>query len=412
MADSKRSSLIQFALIFLLVYMGTNVAMRYFFPETNGGEQQQVSGVFIEPIDATVKGEHEAEITIHNRTEQDIELSDRCPMPPVDVWKVDGDERVQLFAEETAIPCEALTVISVGERVRYSLAPWKYSLFGEYATYELALPMANVEDVPTTQFSIHEVGTPTQIFRRFITKPLLNFLIFIASLTPGYNLGVAIIILTIIVKLILFFPTQHALEGQKKMQLIQPKIEALRSKYKDDPQLLNKETLKLWKQEKVNPFQSCLPMLLQFPVLIGIFYVIRDGSVLELSRHLLYVPYQNLDWQFGTGFLGLDLTEPSWYIFPPLLVVLQFFQMKLTFAIAKKKKTAAEKDGKSSSKKKSKKKPEAESMMQTQQKVMQYGLPFMIGFFAFQFPAAVSLYWGISTLFAIGQQIVVNREHL
>ena len=413
MADSKRSSLLQFALIFLLVYMGTNVVMRVFFPGTNGGSQQQVSGVFIEAVDTTVKGEHEAQINIRNKTEQDIELPDRCPMPPFDVWRVEGDERVQLVTEETAVPCKALTVIPAGENVRYSLAPWKYSLFQEYATYELTLPLENIDVVPTTQFTIDEPGGPTQVFRRFVTKPLLNALIFIASILPGHSLGLAIIILTLIVKIILFFPTQHALEGQKKMQLIQPRIEELRRKFKDDPQRLNQETLKLWKQEKVNPFQSCLPMLLQFPVLIGLFYVIRDGSVLELSRHLLYGPYQNLSWQFDTGFLGLDLTKPSWYVFPPLLVALQFFQMKLSFAIAERKKSAKGQGEKVSAEKKQQKpKTETESVMQTQQKVMQYGLPLMIGFFAFQFPAAVSLYWAVSTVFAIGQQVVVNREHL
>ena len=81
---------------------------------------------------------------------------------------------------------------------------------------------------------------------------------------------------------------------------------------------------------------------------------------------------------------------------------MQFSQMKLSFAIAKKKKDAKDTNGKK----------EAPSAQETQQKVMMYGLPLMIGFFALQFPAAVSLYWAVSTAFAVGQQVVVNRREL
>jgi YidC/Oxa1 family membrane protein insertase len=224
-------------------------------------------------------------------------------------------------------------------------------------------------------------------------------LIFIASLLPGYNLGLAIIILTLVVKLLLFFPTQHAMEGQRKMQLLQPKLQDIKKQWAGDLQKQNEETMKLWREHRINPFSSCLPILLQFPVLIGLFYVIRDGSVLELSRHLIYPFYAHLDWQFGHAFLWWNLTKPDMLFFPAFLVILQFFQMKLSFHFAKKKG------------KKQEKKEEA-SPMEMQQKMMLYVLPFMIGFFALKFPVAVSLYWGVSTLFAIGQQLIVNREHL
>jgi YidC/Oxa1 family membrane protein insertase len=165
--------------------------------------------------------------------------------------------------------------------------------------------------------------------------------------------------------------------------------------------------MKLWKEHKINPLQSCLPLLLQFPVLIGLFYVIKEGSVLEGSRHLIYPAFQHVDWMFETMFLGLDLTKPSLWIFPPLLVVLQFLQMKLSFYVADKKKAKQiekiEHGGVKTAEK---------TAQDVQQKVMQYALPLLIGFFALRFPAAVAVYWGVSTLFAIGQQIIVNREHI
>jgi YidC/Oxa1 family membrane protein insertase len=91
------------------------------------------------------------------------------------------------------------------------------------------------------------------------------------------------------------------------------------------------------------------------------------------------------------------------YVFPPLLVVLQFIQMKLSFAIAKRKKGAQDPK---------REKTDGEKSQEMQQKIMLYVLPLMIGYFAIQFPTAVSLYWGVSTLFAIGQQLVVNREKM
>ena len=413
MADTKpRSSLLQFVVVFLLVYTLTQFAFRTLFPERYGNQQQK-TGVELTLLDDSVKGGHHPTLTIANHTAAPLALAQRCPQPPVDVFAVErpgkaGEKMVPLEAADTVLPCTYPAEIGVGESIKLELSPWKYSLFGDYGTYEVQLAYDPESDATATaRFEIYEAGVVTQVFRTFVTKPLLNLLILIASLTPGYNLGVSIIILTLAVKFLLFVPTQHALEGQKRLQAVQPKIDKLREKHKNDPQKMNQEMLELWKREKINPLQSCLPMLLQFPVLIGLFFVIRDGSTLELSQHLLYGSYQELPWTFGTQFLGFDLLVPSIYVMPPLLVAMQFFQLKLSFAIAKKKQ-----EKKDDGKKNKKQKAEEPSMQQTQQKVMQYVLPLMIGVFAFQFPAAVSLYWAVSTVFAIGQQVVVNRKEI
>ncbi|MDP7477364.1 MAG: YidC/Oxa1 family membrane protein insertase [Candidatus Peribacteraceae bacterium] len=390
-------------MIFALVYLVTQMTFKLFFPDRYGPDKE-VTGIMLRPVDDTVKGQHHPILSIRNKTDKDFALINRCPMPPVDVWKVEGATPTQLIANGTALPCKYPGVVLAGETVQIDLGPWKYSLFSEYGDYVVALP--EVEGAPEgsqleAEFNIYEAGVMTQVFRTFITKPLLNLLIFIASITPGYSLGIAIIIVTILVKLLLFVPTQHAMEGQRKMQAIQPKMDALKAKHKDNPQKLQEETMKIWKENKVNPMQSCLPMLIQFPILIGLFFTIRDGSVLALSQHLLYAPYQDLSWTFGMQFLGLDLAKPNVYILPPMLMIMQFYQMKLSFAINKKKQ---EKSGVK------KKDGEKATQQEMQQKMMQYGLPLMIGFFAIRFPAAVSLYWGVSTVFAIFQQLYVNRK--
>lgn len=429
MANTSTSGLLRFALIFAVVYLGSQLIFRMFFPEQFGG-QAPASVVSMEAVDDTVKGGHHPKLTIQNATDQELQIVQRCPMAPVDVWFITqsatgGELRESLIATEVAVPCAHPTAVAPGAAITLDLGSWKYSLFSRYGLYEVQLPQSeeletgtgavvsgspaesqNQDGVITARFTIEQEGVITQMFRAFVTKPLLNLLILIASLMPGYNLGLAIILLTILVKLVLFIPTQHGLEGQKKMQAIQPKLEAIKKQHKGDAAKINEETMKLWKEHKINPFQSCLPLLIQFPVLIGLFFVIRDGSILALSRHLLYVPYSNLPWTFGTDFLGLNLLEPNAYIFPPLLVVLQFLQMKLTFAITERKKR---KDSPVIDVPKKGEKPEMDPQ-KVQQQVMTYGLPLMIGFFAINFPSAVSLYWGVSTIFAIGQQLVVNRK--
>ena len=406
----------RFFLIFAVVYFGVQMVTPIIFPE--GKKDENENGWTLKPMDRTVKGGHHPILLLDNGGETNVTLLDTCPMPPMQVFRKDeAGEFVEITTGETALPCEPFETIPAGKQAKIDLAPWKYSLFDKYGDYEIRLTLAREDDpeepdILITHFSIHEPGAITKLFRVFITKPFLNFLILIASFLPDHNLGIAIIVLTLVVKLALFFPTQHAMEGQKKLQKLQPKLDEMRKKYKDNPEQLNKEIMKLWKEHDVNPLQSCLPMLLQFPILIGVFFVIRDGSILEISRHLIYPLYQDLSWGFGSNFFGLDLTKPSIFLMPPLLFILQFAQMKLSFAIAKKKKEDKEaKEGKKDKESKEETKGIfSGDQQQMQQTMMTYGLPILIAVFAFQFPAAVSLYWAVSTVFGIGQQMVVNRR--
>lgn len=406
MAEKRSTSrILEFALIFGVVYLLTQGVTTWFFPK----ETPESRGITIGMQDATLRIGQTPVVTIRNGTQQELRAPDTCPMPPFDVWKIIGDgddaQREQIWTTQTAVPCTPLEAIPAGGSTTFDLKPWKYSLFGNPGTYEIRLPIelpesgsGEVVHQLSTTFSMSEPNAFINLFRGLITKPMLFVLISVAQILPGHSLGWSIIILTLIVKLLLFIPTQQALEGQRKMQILQPKLDEVRQKYKSDPVKMQQETMRLWKENKINPFQSCLPLLLQFPVLIGLFFVIRDGSVLETSREYLYPIHEHLSWTFGHMFLGIDLTKTH-LIFPPLLVVLQFIQMKLTFLVAKRK-TAD-------------KKPAGDqSATEMQQKIMLYGLPLMIGYFALQFPSAVSLYWAISTVFAIGQQIVVNREHM
>ncbi len=405
-APAKKSSrFLEFALILVLAYLLSDIVGKWFFPDP--ATQNKPTGVTIQAEYGRVRSGTNPVIIVKNTTDKPVTFANTCPMPPFDVWRVNAEGKTaqQLTTTGSALPCTQQSAVPAKDEAKINLASWKYALFGENGTYELRLKTASGTTftgsgtVLTTRIEVYEPGTWTKLFRTFITKPFLNFLILVASILPNHSLGWGIILLTLLVKLLLFWPTQRAMEGQKKMQLLQPKLEAVKKQYSDNPQKMQEETMRLWKEHGVNPVQSCLPILLQLPILIGLFYVIQDSAVLATSKHLIYSFYQHLSWDFNPLFLGLDLTKPSW-IFPPLLVVLQFLQMKLGFQIVKNK---TKKEGKE---------PAIDKAQQIQQQVMLYAMPLMIGFFAISFPAAVSLYWGVSTLFAIGQQMIVNREHL
>lgn len=406
---SRLSSTLEFVALFAVAYLLSHFLLGGLW----GQEPSQApTGVTIAMVDDTVRHGNIPEVTVTNGSTSSITIKSRCPLPPFELLKVTNvgtatEQSEPLAPTEIAGDCPADTAIAAGAHATVSLAAWKYSLFAENGTYEVRLP-ADLQALAgsgqtLTRVEIYEPGTFVKLFRTFISQPFLNLLVGIAALLPDHNLGIAIIILTILVKLLLFLPTQHALQGQRKMQVIQPKINELRERLKDDPARMQKEMMALWKEHKVNPFQSCLPLLVQFPVLIGLFYVIRDGSHLELARESLYSVFQHITWDFSPFFLGLDLRQPA-LLMAPILAGLQFWQMWLAFQ-QKKAKEAGKKpvlDAKTG-------KP-TQSPEEMQQKIMLYAMPLMIGFFAIQFPAAVSLYWGVSTLFAVGQQVVVNRK--
>ncbi|MBU1992560.1 YidC/Oxa1 family membrane protein insertase, partial [Patescibacteria group bacterium] len=209
----------------------------------------------------------------------------------------------------------------------------------------------------------------------------------------GKGLGWGIVVLTLILRIILILPSQKGMKQQRRMQLIQPKLAEIKEKHKGDQQRVAQETMALWKEHKVNPFGSCLPLLIQFPILIALFYVIKDGLNPDNIHHL-YESLKNIELsELHTNFLGiLELTKRNIFWLPLLVGGLQFVQMKLT--IGKKKG----------------KEPKKKSEMEAANKVMIYFMPVMIAVFAASLPAGVGLYWGTSTLVGIGQQFFVNKE--
>lgn len=343
----------------------------------------------------------EVKAIIQNNTDKEIVLPKRCPLPPLEVY-IHQNGKFQPIEKEAKIDCTNISEIKIlpHEKEEVSFKNWNNAIFLKLSRYQLNLNIKindKEETFNSNEFIVNKESIIGYIWKTFLYRPIYNVLIFFTSVLPYHSLGLAIILLTILIRTILLIPSQKALRSQKKLQQVQPKLEAIKKKYKDNQQKIGEETMRIWKEHKVNPFGSCLPMLLQFPVLIGLFYVIRDVTIPD-NTYLLYSPLQNFPIeQISVNFLRIfDLTKNNVYILPLIVGGLQFLQMKLQFALKK-------------SKEKEEKKKEAKEMA-VMNNVMTYFMPVMIAVFTASVPAGVGLYWGTSTLYGIGQQIVVNRE--
>ena len=220
--------------------------------------------------------------------------------------------------------------------------------------------------------------------KTILYKPLFNALIFLVWLVPGHNVGWAIIILTTIIRLILLPSSLSAARQQKKMRDLQPEIAELQSKYKDDKQKQAQVLMEFYKKNKVNPLGSCLPLLVQLPILIILYYVFQAG--LSTQRFDLLYGFIPRPEFIKTVFLGIDLAKPNIWILPVIAGALQFIQTRQIMPPTPKK--AGDK-------------PDMQAMVSKQ---MLYLMPIFTIFIAGRLPAALPLYWIITNIFTIGQQ--------
>lgn len=227
-------------------------------------------------------------------------------------------------------------------------------------------------------------------FHTVLAEPLYNLLVWIYNILPVQDMGVAIILLTLIIKGVLWPLTGKSLQGQKAMQSLQPKLEALKAKYKDDKEALSREMIALYKEEKVNPASSCLPLLIQLPILIALYRVLFDG-LNNTGTYQLY-PFVSDPGQVNALFLGLlDLSHPAIWL-AVLAGIAQFFQAKMLQVRRPVPAVRGEEGTKD------------EDMMASMNTSMLYLMPLMTVFIGAKLPGGLALYWLVVTLLSIWQQ--------
>jgi len=222
---------------------------------------------------------------------------------------------------------------------------------------------------------INEPITPESkgIWNQYIVYPLASFIVMVAEFAGG-NFGLSIIIVTIIIRLIILPLMIKQVKSSKAMQAIQPEMKKLKEKYssKDQKtqQKLQEETMKLFQQYNINPLAGCLPILIQMPILIGFYHAIMREP--QLQEH--------------AQFLWFDLSAPDpIYLLPIIAGVTTFIQQKISMV----------------------------GMEDNQQmKMMLWMMPIMIVVFAFNLPAALSLYWVVGNIFSIVQTYFIKGPEL
>jgi len=230
-----------------------------------------------------------------------------------------------------------------------------------------------------------------EFFKVILYKPLFNILVFLVWLVPGNSVGWAIIILTTLIRLALYPSQKKSIESQKKMQEIQPEIEKLKKKYPKDQQAQSQAMMALYKTHKVNPFSSCLPLLIQLPILIVLYRVFTAGLTMDRFNELLYT-FTPRPEQINTFFFGLNLANPSIYL-GIVAGALQFIQSRQMMQRQPKNKD--------------KNKGGMSGVLGDFSTQMVYIFPIFTVIIAMRLPSALALYWVVTTLFLVIQQKII-----
>ncbi len=230
------------------------------------------------------------------------------------------------------------------------------------------------------------------IWNTVLYHPLINALAFLVNIVPGGDIGLAVIILTILVKIILFPLAQKSIESQAQMVLLAPELNKIKESGVSKEEQA-KLTFELYKTHKTNPFSGCLLLLLQIPIIFALYYVFFKGINFQPE-----VLYSFIDIPINTSmlFLGiLDISGKS-LILAILAGISQYLQAY--FMPAPAPNTSSNPNS------------FADSFSKSMNMQMKYVFPFVVAFIAYSISGAVALYWITSNLFTVGQQIYVNKK--
>ncbi len=232
-----------------------------------------------------------------------------------------------------------------------------------------------------------------QIFHLVFYQPILNLLVFLYNIIPGHDIGLAIIAMTVIIKLILLPLSKQSIKSQKSLQTLQPKIDELKKKYANNKEELGRAMMQLYKQEKVNPFSSCLPLLIQLPFLWAVFIVFRDGlNNQALSNIYSFISNPGVIHPISLGLV--DLSKPN-IVLAVLAGAAQFWQAKMMVTKRPEVKSAGAKD---------------ENMMAMMNKQMLYMMPILTVVIGMTFPGGLALYWLVTTVLTALQQLYLFKQ--
>ncbi len=244
-----------------------------------------------------------------------------------------------------------------------------------------------------------------EFFHTIFYEPIFNGLVAVYRFVPGHDLGVAIVAMTIAIRLVLIWPSIAQIRSSKSLQELQPKIKALQEKYKGDRQELAKQTMALYRAHKTNPLSSCLPTLIQLPFLIALYQVFIAGIQTDPATQLLLAErqadlYPSLQPYFAstpvdTLSFGLLNLAAKKNIFLALVVgATQYLQAKMLVPKTAPPTTPGAKD---------------EQLATSMTRQMTLIMPAVTAWISYILPAGLALYFFVSNVFSIVQQWLMYR---
>lgn len=232
-----------------------------------------------------------------------------------------------------------------------------------------------------------------QLYTLILYQPIFNALVFLYNTIAGQDMGVAIVLLTVVIKIILYPLTAKSIRSQRDLQKIQPKVQEIQKKYKGQRDVMNQELMKLYREEKVNPFSSCLPLLIQLPFFIAVFSVFRNGLTDPESLKMLY-PFITNPQTLDHFAFGIDLSQQKNILLAVFAGATQFWQGKMLMQKKPPVHGAATKD---------------EDMAVAMNKQMTYIMPLLTIYISWVLPAGLVLYIVVTTILTIAQQYLIFR---
>jgi YidC/Oxa1 family membrane protein insertase len=224
------------------------------------------------------------------------------------------------------------------------------------------------------------------LFFEILYRPIFNAVVFLCTIIPGGDFGIAVILITIIIRAILFPLTVRMVRSQQALSALGPKINELKEKYKNDKTAQTEATMRLYKEHQINPLSGCLPIFIQLPILIALYRVFLAVSKSE-GFSALY-PFVKNPVIINSMFLGfLNLAQPS-KVLAVLAGIFQFIQAKVSAQKGQQQGIAAS--------------------MNTQ---MLYFFPVMIIVISWSLPAGLTLYWVAATALGICEQLYIKRKY-
>ncbi len=262
------------------------------------------------------------------------------------------------------------------------------------------------------------------LFETLFIQPIINtlalFLWFFSLLKIPGAFGFSIIALTVFIRLLLHPFFKQQLETAKKMQDIKPHLDKLSVKHKKDPKKLQEEQMNLYKSVGLNPASGCLFMIIQIPVFIGLYQTLNDvllkgsAEIIKINK-LLYTPFLRVS-SLDPHFFGLNLAvTPAkgghwlYYLIPVITAALQYFQVQVSTPQTNTVTSAVEERSGKTAEVKKNDSGDFQKAMNTQ---MKYFFPLMIGWFSFNLPTGLALYWNIFSLFSIVQARNLKGQNL